>query len=103
MTPRYVVRSLTLQPDGSIALEYTDIFSDLRANGLVQNHVLYVPADTDYDEELDAVHDAIQALLRDALEDLTLMEPVDPRPQASQLPLDDDEEDESTSVERTPS
>lgn len=74
---RFACRSITLDPDGSIALEYTEPAKDFRTNGLVQNHVIFVPAKSDYDNELEDVRVAVQALLADVTQDLGLVPAVE--------------------------
>lgn len=60
-------------------MEYTEPGVDTKVNGLVHNHVLFIPAGSDYDEGLEDFHEAMQALLCDAIEDLTLAQSVDMR------------------------
>jgi hypothetical protein len=73
----YVIRSITVQPDG-LAIEYADVTKDLHANGLQLSHVVFIPAGDDYDDEIDAVTMAAQDALRDALQDHDNLPPMDP-------------------------
>jgi hypothetical protein len=86
-----LIRSLTFQPDGSVAVEYVTPATDVKANGLEINHVLLIPRDSDYDDELDAVMEAVNAMLEDAIEDLDTAAPFD-------FSSDDDEDDEDENV-----
>lgn len=89
------VRGLSFDPDGSITLEYADAEKDVREKGIILNHTLFIPSGQDYDDELQAVVDAVGALLADVLEDLPHLAPV-------QLVDDDDDEDEDDALERRP-
>lgn len=42
---------------------------DVRENGLVWQHQVAVPFGSDYDDEIEAAHEAVMALLKDALDD----------------------------------
>lgn len=88
---KYLIRSISFDIDGGVAVDYMDVMGDLRANGLVINHVLYVPAEDQYDDEIDALQSAAQELLADALDDLGRLPPLVPEPPSDD---DDDEDDE---------
>lgn len=88
MIPDYDIRSMTFQVDGSVAIEYIGK-TDFKSNGLQVQHVLLIPADSDYDGELDELRDVAHRVLRDAIEDLNTVEPFDfdvetPEPEESQ-------------------
>ena len=94
--PSTAIRAVTFEPDGSAVVEYCVPAVDARANGVIHNHTLYVPAGIDYDDELAAVTDAVKALLDDVLEDLPLLPPAG-RPvieQADEQEDDDDDQDD---------
>ena len=74
---RFVCRSITLDPSGGLALEYTEPAQDIRTNGLVVNKIVFVPPGSDYDNEIEDVRVAVQALLADVEEDLTLVGPIE--------------------------
>lgn len=65
---------------------------DLRRTGLQQSHRLIIPVgDHEYDDEVAAALDAVQALLNDALEDVANLPPWDP----DSSDEDEDEEEEA--------
>ena len=72
----FIIRSLTFQLDGSVAIEYVRQ-RDFKQNGLQIHHVVLIPGDSDYDDEITAVREAAEAALVDALEDLETAEPFD--------------------------
>lgn len=83
--PRLVIHGLEATPDGGVVLTYGRVPQDIRKNGLMWQHSVQIPAGSDYDEELEAVSDALQALLEDVLEDEETAEAID---------LDEEEEEE---------
>ncbi len=94
-TSRFIIRSITITPDGT-ALEYVETDRDVWPSGLQHQHVVFIPRGDDYEDELDAIEEAAQAALIDALQDIQNTEPV----RLSQLELkdpdelEDDDEDE---------
>lgn len=89
----HVFRAINILPDG-VLIEYVDPERDYRPNGLVNNHTIFVPRDSDYDDGIDALTDAIRDLLEDALEDLGLQDPLNIKEVLTTPGEDDDEEDE---------
>lgn len=87
---RVMLRTVSFEDTGAVVLEYCIPAQDARENGVVLNHILQVPYGQDYDEEIDAVHDALLALVSDVLEDLPHLEPLRPR---APEPDDDDDDD----------
>lgn len=81
--PQVIGVSLT---DGGIELAYMQL-ADIRQNGLAWQHRVFVPDGSDYDDEIEAVTDALQALLVDVLEDEKTALPVE-------VPHDEDEDDD---------
>lgn len=75
--------------DEGIELAYMRLPADVRKNGLVWQHAVLAPHNSDYDDEIADVMDALTALLEDVIEDEALAEPVDP-----EVPEDDDEEED---------
>lgn len=76
--------------DDAITITYLSLPEDLRENGLAATHQIAVPMGEDYRDEIDALLDAAQALLEDALEDFaTVGVFVPPDPDDT----DEDEED----------
>jgi hypothetical protein len=88
-TARILLRSITFQPDMSAVVEYCIPAQDARQNGVVLNHIMQVPYGDDYDDEIDAVQDAVLALIDDVLEDLPHLEPM-----SFSKPEEDDEDDD---------
>lgn len=60
-----------------LALHYVRLPKDVRKNGLEWKHTVLVPRDSDYDDELAAVLEALNQLLADALDDEDRAEPID--------------------------
>lgn len=60
---------------------------DVRKNGLMWSHTVNVPAGSDYDDELQAVTEALHNLLDDVLDDETRAEPVE-------IPTEEEDEEE---------
>ncbi len=80
------INSVGLLPEG-LEIHYMRLPADVRKNGLVWQHVVLVPRESDYDDEIEAVQLALHELLADVLEDEALAEPIEPK-------YDDDEEDD---------
>lgn len=72
-----VIRTVSFQPEG-VAVEYTTPAEDYRENGLMLNHVMFIPHDADYEDEIEQALQAAQALLADALDDVERMPAFDP-------------------------
>ena len=83
-----VLVSVELLGDAGLSLRYLQYPKDVRKNGLTWQHQVFVPRGSDYDDELDAVDEALQALLADVLDDEDRAEPIDPEEEEE----DDDEE-----------
>lgn len=66
---RYRIQSVAIVEDGGLQIGYYDPQRDLKSAGLVRLHTLIVPRGFDYDDEIDAVHTAINHLLNDVDED----------------------------------
>lgn len=90
---RVVLRTVQFEPDGSVVIEYCIPAKDARENGVVLNHIMSVPYGQDYDDEIDAVHDAALELISDVLEDLPNLAPIRP-PQPREERDDDGDDDE---------
>lgn len=67
------VRGVAFHHDG-LTIEYASQ-QDLRGNGLMKNHVLFVPAIDQYAELLDDLIDAVQIALKRGLEDFEFEPP----------------------------
>lgn len=74
--PDFDIRSMTFQLDGSVAIEYIGA-RDFKANGLQVQHVVLIPSDSDYDDELEELREVSNRVLKDAIEDLDTAEPFD--------------------------
>lgn len=76
-------------PNGAIGIEYVNV-ADCKENGMQLDCQLIIPADKDYDDEIEAIRDAIHAALEDALEDFPQLRAYDP----NKYDDDDDEDDD---------
>lgn len=74
---RFAIRGLAFHGEG-VTVDYVVPEQDLRANGLVQNRVLLIPAIEDYAGLLDDLVDAAQALLGRAVDDFHATPAEDP-------------------------
>lgn len=83
-----IIRSITFQEDGSVALEYVEPADDIKSNGVVLNHVCFVPATPQYDSEIEVLVAASLALLEEALDDANRLGPPDP----GSVPAEEDDE-----------
>lgn len=83
-----VIRSVTFQEDGSVAIEYVRPQDDVKSNGVVFNHVCFVPATAEYDSEIEVLVAASLALLEEAEEDATRLGP----PDFGSEPVEEDDE-----------
>jgi hypothetical protein len=87
-----VIRTISFQPDG-VAIEYVAPAEDYRENGLMLNHVMFIPHDSDYEDEIGEALEAAQALLADALDDVDRMPAFDPRQLFTEDVVDNDDEE----------
>jgi hypothetical protein len=84
---QYKVQHVAVDDEG-LQIGYYDPDVDMKAPGMVRLHTLIVPRGYDYDDEIDAINDAIVYLLNDVGEDWTkLPAPTGPTPE-------DEEDDE---------
>lgn len=74
---RHVIRNVDFQPSGGVVINYIDLDNDVKTNHLMVSHALSIPAMPEYDEGLEAVEEAVRALLVDAIEDLSLVPSVE--------------------------
>lgn len=84
--PLTQIVGIDFTPEG-LGLGYMRVPKDVRKNGLVWQHQVLVPHGSDYDDEIEALMDAAQALLADVLDDEDRAEPIDP-------PGDEEDDDE---------
>jgi hypothetical protein len=85
-----VINGVEVTPEGGLVIAYGRFPRDVRKNGLMWSHQVHVPAASDYDDEIEAVTEALQALLVDVLEDEDTAEPVD----LTEPEEEEDDEDE---------
>ena len=85
-----IIRGLSFDPDGGVAMEYVNPANDIKASGVMQNHTIFIPGGdrSEYLDEITALQDAAMYLLRDVLDDLPHL------PVATERPAEDDDEDE---------
>lgn len=88
--PDIRITGLELHPEG-IEIGYVRFPQDVRKNGLVWQHRVFVPSGSDYEDEIETFVDAMRALLLDALDDEDRAEPVDPDDEDEDEEVDDDE------------
>lgn len=82
----YAIRKVEFNNDGGLTIEFL-MAPDIKKNGLVMARMLTIPPTADYAEEFDAVCDALNTLLFDALDDVINTEP-------ASAPFEDDEDDD---------
>lgn len=85
--PDYLVRTITIDDTG-VSLEYVAPAADIKANGVQLNHVVFIPREDDYDDEIGGLEDAALYLLRDVLEDLPNL------PSAARKKRDEEEDED---------
>lgn len=85
MAYSFLIRTIEFDDEGFAVVQYCHAVDDMKANGLVHNHLIAIPRGNQYDDQITAIHEAVQMLLADVLEDLPFMPP---------LPLDDRDDDE---------
>ena len=76
--------------NGAIVIEYVNV-ADCKENGMELDNQLIIPSGKEYDDEIEAVRDAIHAALEDALEDFPQLPVYDPKEFDHS---DDDDEDD---------
>jgi hypothetical protein len=86
---RYQIQHVAVD-EGTLQIGYFDPNVDMKAPGLVRLHTLIVPKGDDYDDEIDAVLDALVYLLNDVAEDWDNLPA--PRPLAAMEGEQEDEE-----------
>lgn len=87
MIPKRVIRSVNFVED-AVFVEFFSPADDIKANGVIINHSIAVPTGESYDDEIEALTDAVFALLEDVLEDIPGLEPADLSP-----PEEEDDEE----------
>lgn len=81
--------------DEGVELTYVRVPQDIRKNGLAWTHSVQIPRGSDYDDELEELADALNALLTDVLEDEPTAEPIElPERVEDEREAGDGEEDE---------
>lgn len=65
---KFTIQHLAID-EGSLQIGYYDQDADMKAPGLVKLHTLIVGRGMDYDDEIDAVMEAINYLINDVAED----------------------------------
>lgn len=87
------IHSISFQPNGDVAIEYVVPRDDVKVNGLMHQHAVIIPADDDYDDEIENVQEAAQHLLLDVLDDLKNL-PALELEEPNTTDDDDDEDDD---------
>lgn len=65
-----IVQSVMVGPDGGLQIQFYTPEADVKANGVIQLHTLIVPAEDDYDDEIEEIVSKIKFLITDVLEDM---------------------------------
>jgi hypothetical protein len=65
----HLVQSVAVMPDGGLQIGYYTPERDVKEHGVVGLHTLIVPAGFEYDDEIDAVINAVTYLINDVLQD----------------------------------
>lgn len=91
---RPLIRAISFEAEASaVVIEYCQPDQDARVNGVLLNHTLFIPAGSDYDDEISALQTAACGLLEDVLEDLPALEPIQAQRQVDDDDDDDDDDD----------
>lgn len=80
---RILIRHIAFNEDG-VSIDYMTLPGDARENGLAITHNLWIPREDDYDEELDAIEEAAQEAVRDALDDFNKLPELDIKTQVEE-------------------
>lgn len=67
--PHIIIQNISFDPDGDVQLSYVIPDRDTKEVGLAHLHTLLIPTGFDYDEEIQAIQDAADYLVRDVLQD----------------------------------
>lgn len=65
-----LIQNVVIGPDGGLQIGYYTPSTDVKASGVVLLSTLIIPVDDEYDDEIEAVLDAVKHLVADVLEDL---------------------------------
>jgi hypothetical protein len=77
--PRRLIRGLMFEADGSVSIDFMDPPKDAKANGVMFNHSIYVPAESDYIDTVDRLRELTMQLVGEVLADAPDMEAIDAR------------------------
>jgi hypothetical protein len=77
MLTKHRITSVAIEEDGGLQISYYTPERDVKAAGVVKLHTLIVPAGFDYDDEIDAVIDAVTYLINDVDDDWERLPGVD--------------------------
>lgn len=90
MSAGFTVTKIAFTADGGAKLDF--LFTpDVKKNGVLMTHSLFLPAANEYDDGIDAVLSAANELLADALDDFPDLEAVDLMAAVAPIDEDDDE------------
>lgn len=78
--PDIIIQSVAIEPDGGLQISFYRPQEDIKGNGVLHMHTLVIPADDDYDDEIEAVLEAARYAVRDVLEDIPNLEAATPKP-----------------------
>lgn len=69
-----IVRAINFLDDG-VTIDYANFDDDMRANGLMKNHILFIPHTEAYADMHDRLIDAVLVVLRKGLKDFDASHP----------------------------
>lgn len=96
---RILIRNVAFNPDG-VSIDYMTLPGDARENGLAITHNLWIPREDDYDDEIEAMEQAAQEAVLDALDDFKKLPELDLTAQVEEALTkraeNEDEDDEDT-------
>jgi hypothetical protein len=95
----FLVQSVMIGENG-LVIDYTRPAEDVKSNGLQVTHSLFIPLGEDYDDEIEAVLEAVHDCLADAHEDLELLG--GPKPRFRRQPDDADTDETDTAATSAP-
>lgn len=95
---RILIRHVAFNEDG-VSIDYMTLPGDARENGLALTHNVWIPREDDYDDEIDAIEQAAQEAVLDALDDFKKLPELDLEKQVQEAltaAAEAEQEDEDT-------
>jgi hypothetical protein len=79
LLPRRLIRGVMFEADGSVSIDFMDPPRDAKANGVMFNHSLYLPAESDYTDSVDRLREIVMQLVGEVMTDAPDMEAIGAR------------------------